>query len=85
MTFESAEPEPELEPVLEEFLAVIEDLKPHEREDWNRCMVKCFDCGFEASPDRAYTSYAIPHRLVERIGDLGASLALTVYRPSDLS
>ena len=60
---------------------LVERLSPKGRKLWDAATIRSFDIGIEAVDDHQAARFSVPEKLVQRIANLGGTLAVTVYAP----
>ncbi len=60
---------------------LVEQLSPKARKIWDAARSRSFDIGIDAIDEHQAARVSVPEKLVRRIGDLGGTLTVTVYRP----
>lgn len=65
---------------IDELLGIIEGLREEARDQWDRCMSRRLDMGFECFRKRFCSRYQITAPQLRRLAELNASLVVTIYR-----
>tara|TARA_R110002096_G_scaffold433887_2_gene653711 strand:+ start:18256 stop:18726 length:471 start_codon:yes stop_codon:yes gene_type:complete len=68
-----------LEARVRSLLALVEGLDEPARELWDACTKRSFNVGLQSGLAPAYTQYALPSSLLQRLGAVGAELVVTLY------
>ncbi|HEX6188307.1 MAG TPA: hypothetical protein VFZ40_09515 [Pyrinomonadaceae bacterium] len=66
------------------FCDLIESLPNEVREIWNGCCSRVFDIGYECGAPQNFRS-EIRASTIARVGNVGASVAITIYPETELS
>ena len=67
---------------IKEFLTLVESLSPASRKLWDACRDRCFNVGVQAAAGPHHVVFAIASSVLQRVVDVNARVAFTVYGAS---
>ena len=65
-------------------IKIVEKLSSEAQSEWDRCLSRRFDMGFESFDDRFHSEWDVPPEVLQRIVKVNGSLAITIYRGDKL-
>ena len=63
-----------------QLVEIVEKLSSEAHSEWDRCISRRFDMGFESYKERFHSGWDIPSHVLQRIIDVNGSLAVAIYR-----
>jgi hypothetical protein len=67
------------EPLIREFVSVVQELPPEARALWDRCSRRVLDIGIQSASRPVQETYRLTPATLRMASDIGAEIALTVY------
>jgi hypothetical protein len=62
-------------------LGIVDGLGDESRDQWDRCISRRFDMGFEGFKERFYSRWQLRTPLLRRLAAVKGELVVTIYRP----
>ncbi len=66
---------------VDELAKIVENLTPEARDQWNRCISRRFDMGFQGQDEPFHAKWLITTDVLKRVTSVNGELAISIYRP----
>ena len=69
---------------IDRFLEVLAELEGEARDQWDRCIDRRFNIGYDWDEDNFASHWQINPATLQRVADVNGSIVITIYRSSEI-